>query len=171
MEEIKSERLIIRKFKEGDWKDLHEYLSDEDVVKFEPYEVFSEEKCKEEAINRSNSDAFFAVCLKENNKVIGNLYFEKQDFGTFEIGYVFNLNYQKKGYATESTKAIIDYTFKNYSARRVIAMCNPKNENSWKLLERLNMRREGHLKENIFFFKDENGNPICQDTTNYTNKQ
>lgn len=167
MEEIKSERLIIRKFKEDDWKDLYEYLSDEEVVKFEPYDVFSEEKCKEEVINRSISEAFFAVCLKENNKVIGNLYFEKQDFDTFEIGYVFNLRYQKKGYATESAKAIIDYTFKNCSGRRIIAMCNPKNENSWKLLERLNMRREGHLKENIFFFKDESGNPIWQDTYEY----
>lgn len=167
MEEIKSERLIIRRFKETDWKDLYEYLSDEEVVKFEPYDVFSEEKCKEEAVYRSNNEAFLAVSLKDNDKVIGNIYFEKQDFDTYEIGYVFNLNYQKKGYATESAKAIINYTFKNYSARRIMAMCNPKNENSWKLLERLNMRREGHLKENIFFFKDENGNPIWQDTYEY----
>ena len=46
-------------------------------------------------------------------------------------------------------------------------MCNPENESSWKLMERVGMRREGHLKKNVFFFKDENGEPIWQDTYEY----
>ena len=34
---IETERLILRRFCEADLQDLYEYLSDEDVVKFEPY--------------------------------------------------------------------------------------------------------------------------------------
>ena len=35
-----------------------------------------------------------------------------------------------------------------------------KNMNSWRLLERLGFQREAFLKQNVYFWKDENGNPI-----------
>ena len=164
---LDTERLILRRFSYDDWKDIHEYLSDEKVVRFEPYEPFSEEESKEEAYYRAKSEAFIAVCLKESGKVIGNLYFEKQDYETYELGYLFNTDYWKNGYATESAKALINYAFKEWKARRIIAMCNPENEPSWKLLERLNMRREGHLRQNIYFKTNSNDEPIWQDTYEY----
>lgn len=167
IKEIVSERLIIRKFRAEDWKDMHDYLSDENVVQFEPYETFSEEESKEEAILRAENEAFLAVCLKETGKVIGNLYFEKQDYGTYELGYVFNANYWHNGYAAESAKALMDYAFKERKVRRIIAMCNPRNQLSWRLLERLNMRREGHLRQNIYFKTDVNNEPIWQDSYQY----
>ena len=46
-------------------------------------------------------------------------------------------------------------------------MCNPLNVSSWRLLERLNLRREGHLKQNIFFKYDDEGNPMWNDTYEY----
>ncbi|HEX3027681.1 MAG TPA: GNAT family N-acetyltransferase, partial [Clostridia bacterium] len=90
---IETQRLTVRRFTAGDWKDLYEYLSDPKVVIFEPYEVFSEDECKREAARRSGDDAFWAVCLKQNQKLIGNIYLVKQDFDTWELGYVFNSSY------------------------------------------------------------------------------
>lgn len=167
METIYTERLLIRRFLKSDGKDLYEYLSDEEVVKFEPYEVFSEEQAKKEAFCRAKNDSFYAVCLKDNSKLIGNLYLGKGEFDTFELGYVFNRKYQRNGYATESAKRIIDYAFSELGARRIIAMCNPKNSASWKLLERLHMRREGTLLQNIYFKFDHEGRPIWSDTYEY----
>lgn len=80
---------------------------------------------------------------------------------------MFNKKFQKQGFATESAEKIMDYAFNELNARRIIAMCNPKNEASWKLLERLKMRREGHLIKNIYFKVDENNNPIWSDTYEY----
>jgi RimJ/RimL family protein N-acetyltransferase len=167
VKELSTQRLLIRNFTKNDWKDLYEYLSDENVVRFEPYEVFTEEQCKREAIQRSKNDAFLAVCLKDTNKVVGNIYFALQDFNAWELGYVFNASYQGMGYATESAEAVIKEAFENLGARRIIAMCNPNNEPSWRLLERLGMRREGHLIKNIYFKKDAAGNPIWQSTYEY----
>lgn len=164
---METERLIIRRFSSEDWRDLYEYLSQEDVVKFEPYEVFTEEASKQEAVRRSKSEDFWAVCLKDTGKLIGNIYLAKQDFGTWELGYVFNANYHGNGYATEAAKALVDDIFKSKNARRLIAMCSPLNSPSWKLLERLGMRREGHLLKNIYFKKDADGNPIWLDTYEY----
>lgn len=164
---METERLIIRRFVPDDWKDLFEYLSQEDTVKYEPYDVFTEEQAREEAINRSNNPSFWAVCLRDTKKLIGNIYLGKQDFQTWELGYVFNGKYQGNGLAAEAAKALINNLFSNCSAHRIVAMCNPLNIASWKLLERLNMRREGHLVKNIWFFKDENDAPIWQDTYEY----
>jgi len=164
---IETQRLMVRRFTSEDWKDLYEYLSDPKVVLYEPYEVFTEDGCKSEAIRRSKDDSFWAVCLKENKKLIGNIYLSKQDFDTWELGYVFNSNYQENGYATESTRAVVNYAIKQCNAWRIIAKCNPDNEKSWRLLERLNMRREGHLKQNIYFMTDDNDLPIWQDTYEY----
>ena len=167
---LETDRLIIRKFSRDDWEDLYEYLSKESVVKYEPYDVYTEEQCKKEAINRSKEEEFWAVRLKETNKLIGNLYFyngEPKECNTWEVGYVFNPIYHGKGYAIESVRKILDYGFKELNARRVVAMCNPKNTASWKLLESLNIRREGHLIKNIFFKYDKEGNPIWNDTYEY----
>lgn len=136
MQHLMTERLIIRRFTPEDWQDLYEYLSNQRVVFYEPYDVFSEDACKQEAINRTNNESFWAVCLK-NGKMIGNLYLEKQEYDTYELGYVFNERYQNNGYATESAKALIHYAFNVLGARRIIARCNPLNTPSWKLLERL----------------------------------
>ncbi|MCL2501156.1 MAG: GNAT family N-acetyltransferase [Defluviitaleaceae bacterium] len=164
---METERLLLRRFTRDDWRDLHEYLSQEVVVKYEPYEIFSEDAAKQEAAKRAGNDSFWAVCLKDNGKVIGNIYLSKQELDTWSLGYVFNANYQGMGYAAEAAQAIIDAAFRNENARRIIAMCNPLNKPSWKLLERLGMRREGHLLQNIYFKKDNNGCPIWQDTYEY----
>lgn len=167
MGNIVTDRLIIRKFEASDWQDLYEYLSDEEVVKFEPNDVYTENQAIEEAIRRSNNESFYAVCLKKDEKLIGNLYLDKGEFDTFELGYVFNRQYQGQGYATEGANALIDYAFEYLGARRIIAMCNPMNERSWKLLERLHLRREGLLRQNVYFKTDINGDPIWLDTYEY----
>lgn len=164
---IETERLILRRFTGEDWEDLYGYLSDPEVVFYEPYPPFSMEECKKEALRRAGDEGFWAVCIKETKKLIGNITLMKADFDTFELGYVFHSEYQGKGYATESAVALVTYAFQQLNAHRVIALCNPENEKSWRLLERLNMRREGHLIKNIYFKKNEFGQPIWQDTYMY----
>jgi RimJ/RimL family protein N-acetyltransferase/uncharacterized glyoxalase superfamily protein PhnB len=160
-------RLVIRRFRPDDWRDLYEYLSQPETVYYEPYDPFSPEQAKQEAVRRSTDENFYAVCLKESGKVIGNIYFAKQEFDTWEIGFVFNATFLGKGYATEAANALIDKAFADCGAHRIFARCNPENERPWKLLERLRFRREGHLTRNIFFKRDSAGNPLWQDTYMY----
>ena len=37
--------------------------------------------------------------------------------------------------------------FEDLGLRRIIAQCDPRNESSWRLMERLGMRREAHFRE------------------------
>lgn len=166
MIELSTDRLIIRRFTENDGEDLYEYFSNPAVLEFEPFKPFTKEEAYREAKRRVGDERFLAVCLK-SGKLIGNLYFSKGDFETWEVGYVFNNKYWGNGYASESLLALIKYVFLSLNVRRIIAQCDPKNIRSWKLLERVGMRREGMLIQNIFFFTDEKGNPIWKDTYEY----
>ena len=164
---IETERLIIRRFQNTDWYDLHAYLSQPAVVEFEPYDAFNLEASKIEAERRTKDERFWAVCLKSSTKLIGNIYLAPQDFNTWELGFVFNLDYQKQGYATEAATALIDFIFREQKAHRIIAMCNPQNISSWGLLERLGLRREGHFLQNIHFKMTENQEPLWIDSYLY----
>ena len=160
-------RLTLRPFTPSDADDLYAYLSREQVVRYEPYPPFTREQAAEEAARRASDKNFNAVVLKDANRLIGNLYFAPGEFDTWELGYVFHDQYWGRGYAAEACRALLTERFAEGNVRRVIAMCNPDNAASWRLLERLDMRREGHLRKNVWFFKDENGQPIWQDTYEY----
>ncbi|WP_136055748.1 GNAT family protein [Microbacterium sp. K24] len=59
-----------------------------------------------------------------------------------ELGWVLDPAYTGKGYATEAIRAVIDVCFGALGLRRVHAGCFADNEPSWRLMERLGMRRE-----------------------------
>lgn len=148
---IKTKRLIIRKFLASDWADLWEYLSDERVVKFEPYEPINQQQSKEIALNHSKSDEFWAVCLE--GKVIGNIYLEEVVEGSWEIGFVFHYDYQHQGFAYEAAMVMIDQIFAQ-GAHRIFAECHPENRASWKLLENLGFIKRSSFKKKYLFQKN-----------------
>lgn len=61
-----------------------------------------------------------------------------------ELGWVLHPNYTGHGYATESVRAVLRVCFEDLGLRRVTADCFADNESSWRLMERVGMRREGH---------------------------
>ena len=164
---IETDRLILRRYCKEDLQDLYEYLSDEEVVKYEPYKPMDINEVEGNLDWRISTDEMIAVVLKSNNKMIGNIYLGKRDFESIEIGYVFNKQYWGKGYAKESCNALIEKLFSE-KTHRIFAECDPCNASSWSLLESLGFIREAHFKKNVYFWKDENGNPIWKDTYVYS---
>lgn len=167
---IETARLSIRSFRSDDWRDLHEYLSQPAVLEFEPGDPSDEAQCKEMAAERSRGNDFWAVCLKPGGKMIGHVYFsqtEPAEFMTWELGYIFNPAFGAQGYATEACRAILDHGFAELGAHRVVAWCDPLNPPSWRLLERLEMRREGHLRQAAFFRRKDDGEPLWHDAFQY----
>lgn len=163
---IDTERLILRRFSEKDLLDLFEYLSDPEVVKFEPYRPMTLDEVREELNRRIASDEMVAVELKSSGKLIGNVYLGKREDNTLEIGFVLNKRYWNQGFASESCKALIKNAFSS-GTTRIYAECDPENQGSWNLLESLGFSRTAHLEKNVFFWKDANGKPIWKDTYIY----
>lgn len=59
-----------------------------------------------------------------------------------ELGWALAPEFTGHGYATEAVRAVIDVCFGRLGLRRVHAGCFATNEPSWRLMERLGMRRE-----------------------------
>jgi RimJ/RimL family protein N-acetyltransferase len=63
-----------------------------------------------------------------------------------ELGWCLDPAYQGRGYATEAVAALMRLCFEDLGLRRVTANCFADNEQSWRLMERLGMRREIHTR-------------------------
>ena len=61
-----------------------------------------------------------------------------------EIGWAFDPAHHGNGYATEAGRELLRLCFEDLGFRRVEALCFAANEASWRLMERLGMRREIH---------------------------
>ena len=68
--------------------------------------------------------------------------------------------------AAKSCAALIRKAFSE-GVHRIYAECDPLNEASWRLLERLGFAWEAHFRQNVFFWKYENDRPIWKDTYVY----
>ena len=166
MEEIRTGRLVLRPFRESDYDDLFEFLSQLEDDEFEGYPGITYETGQEHLKCRVGSAEFYAIEMPQSGKVIGNIYCGNRDFQAKEVGYIVNRRYQGKGYAREALTAVIERAFQE-GAHRVYAECDPRNVRSWRLLEKVGMRREAHFRQNIFFHRDERGAPIWKDTYVY----
>ena len=73
-----------------------------------------------------------------------------EDSRQAEVGFTLRPEFQGQGYATEAAGALLGYLFGARAKHRVSARCDPRNAASMAVLERLGMRREGHLVESTW---------------------
>ena len=98
------------------------------------------------------------LVIERGGVVIGDLMLQVQDpwsqlevrteaAGTLvEIGYTLDPACTGQGYATEAVREELRLCFEEIGVRRVIAQCFADNEASWRLMERVGMRREQHTR-------------------------
>ena len=155
---IETERLILRDFVPGDWKAAHEYGSDPEVVRFMPWGPNSPAQTKSYirrvmgwACQKHRSKFELAVILKSEGKLIGGCGIRIQEpvLRTGDMGYCFNRNYWGKGYATEASKALIQFGFSELRMHRIWATCDTPNRASARVLEKVGMKREGHFRQDV----------------------
>ncbi len=165
-----TERLVIRRFQPGDWRALQEYVSMEEAMRFEPEYPKDDAGCRRLAEFFAGCDQFWAVCLKEGGKLIGHIHCgpcQPVEAGNWNLGFVFHPDYQGRGYATEASRRVMKHGFEVLGVRRFASGCNPENTPSWRLLERLGMRREAHHIQDGFLRRAPDGSPIIQDSFVY----
>ena len=61
-----------------------------------------------------------------------------------ELGWVLDPRFTGHGYATEAVHELLRHCFRDLGMRRVTASCFLANDTSWRLMERVGMRRELH---------------------------
>ena len=118
---IITDRLVIRDFDISDVNDLHEILGDAETMKYcEPAYDFEKTKSFLQDFCIAKRGAFAAV-LKKTQKVIGYILFNAWEASVYEMGWIFNKNFRRHGYAYEACSNIISYAFEELNARKIVA--------------------------------------------------
>jgi RimJ/RimL family protein N-acetyltransferase len=158
-EPLQSERLLIRPLSPDDLDRHFAIYSNPDVVRYLYEEPFDREGAREHLKRRSSIDLptegswiNLGVELIEGRVLIGEvgLALVSAVHAHCEVGYVFDPAYHSKGYATEATTLMVELAFSALEAHRVSARLDARNVASARVLERLGMRREGHIVEHEF---------------------
>jgi len=155
---LETKRLIIRPIKIEDKNEVFKYRSDRETNKYQGWipttlsdvETFIGKISKQ--INEPKTWFQFIIIEKETQKIIGDLgiHFFDNENKQAEIGCTLNINFQNRGYATESIKRVIDFLFKELKKHRIITSIDPDNKNSIRLVERIGFRKEAHFVESLF---------------------
>ena len=143
---LNTERMIIRNFTIEDLNDLQEILgADETMEYLEPaYDLKKTEHfLRDFCIDKSGA---FAAVLKETGKVIGYILFHEIEETIYEIGWIFNRDYWKRGFAYESCHAVMEYGFSELSCCKIIAETIDA-EKSVGFMKKLGMKFEGMQDE------------------------
>lgn len=61
-----------------------------------------------------------------------------------ELGWVIAPEHAGRGIATEAARELLRICFEHLGLHRVVALCFADNEPSWRVMERIGMRREAH---------------------------
>lgn len=146
---IETERLILRELEYTDDQDLFEMDSDPEVhlyIENNPVKSIDEIRTVIGMLKiqyKENGIARWAVVDKLTNECVGwsGLKYFNQPLNNhnnfYDLGYRFKKKHWGKGFATESSSAILDFGFRNFNVEKIFAITDPKNENSKKVLNKL----------------------------------
>lgn len=159
-DKIETKKIILRELEETDIQKVHEYASDPDVSKYVPWGPNTLKQtqefvkmCIDYQNQKDRIDFELAVLEKKDGKLIGVCGLHISDIGNREgwIGYCINKLYWGKGYGTDIAKTVLDIGFNQFKLHRIYATCHPSNFGSKKILQKIGMQKEGHLRKHLRF--------------------
>jgi RimJ/RimL family protein N-acetyltransferase len=151
-------RLCLRPLDPADADAVVAYRGRAEVVRYlyhEPWEAeearaWLERRAGDGAIAREGDALGLAVVLAATGELIGDvmLAWRSAEHAMGEIGYVMNPDFGGHGYATEAAAAMLPLGFDGLGLHRIVGRLDARNGRSVRVLERLGLRREAHLREN-----------------------
>ena len=162
---FESERLAYRPVTEADIDLAIEQWTDPNVVKYTADRTYTEQEIAEEmpiVVRRCAGGCIGIWCMlvKSTQEKIGSVFLlpmptdlddtdwdlmqgEKIPEGDIEIGYILKASAWGKGYATEACKRLLQFAFEVSPLEEVVAVIDPENVASQRVLEKSGLIHEG----------------------------
>jgi len=147
---LETERLLLRQFSTEDAEFILALLNEPSFIQnIGDRGVRTLEDAKAYILNvpvasyAKNGFGLYLIVLKETNESIGMCGLIKRDgLEDVYIGYAFLPKFWSRGYAVESALAIKAYAKNVIGLKRVVAITDPANEGSIRVLEKIGLRFE-----------------------------
>ena len=154
---LMTKRLYLRAWQAQDFTALHTLDTDPEVQRYRNDTVIAEEQTRAYldwvtalAHDSERTHYPFAVVLSSSDQVIGACFLQVMNGAPREAEVAYSLQrcLWNQGYTTEAAQAVVGYGFDTLHLHRIWAKCIAENIGSWRVMEKIGMRREGHLREN-----------------------
>jgi RimJ/RimL family protein N-acetyltransferase len=155
---LHTERLLLRPFVESDLEALHAMQSDKDVVRYLYHDTRSIDEVRAALVRKiacmfvtgEGDGVSAAVILRDTGQFVADLslWWVSEGHAQGELGFVVHPAHQRRGYATEAARPLLDFAFDTMGMHRVVGRAEARNLASARVLEKLGLRREAHLVEN-----------------------
>lgn len=154
---IETDRLVLRELVADDWRDARAWDSDPEVARFqscEPSDEAGSRRYIEQSILTAKATPRrifeLGVTVKPDPRLIGRvaLNIERPEHADATAWFVIRRDHWGRGYVPEAVRALFDFAFRELGVQRIWADCDPRNTGSWRVMEKVGMRREGHLVKN-----------------------
>jgi len=151
--EIYTERLLLRKFKDDDFESYYDILKQEEVSMW----LGNGKRKSQEDVKRVmkyferhwtlNDYGVWAVINRETNELIGQCGFNiLEDTKETELLYAFDSKFWGKGYATEASMAAIKFLSENFKLNPIVALAYPNNDRSSNVIKKIGFEYKGMAK-------------------------
>ena len=145
MEALETARLLLRPLNSDDTAFIIELLNEPSFIQnIGQRNVHTDEKARAYITNSAlnsyakNGFGLAAVALKETGETLGMCGLIRRDtLDDVDLGYAFLPRYWGKGYAVESSQAWLKFGWDKIGLTRVVAVVDPANEPSVRVLEKL----------------------------------
>jgi RimJ/RimL family protein N-acetyltransferase len=159
IEEIQTERLVLRSWRASDAERVHAYRGDAEVARYQSWDSQSLDEVHaliaEQGELRSDEPGWYQLAIAERrtDRILGDLgvHILESDPRQVEVGFTLARDAQGQGYAAEAVRGILDHLFVALDKHRVIASTDPRNERSIALLRRVGFRLEAHHLDSLWF--------------------
>lgn len=139
--ELKTERLVLRPFREGDMEAVYKIFGDPEVNRFLPwFPVGTMEEAREfyeGRLRNEGSDFYYGICLRGEDRPVGYVSFTLND--SHDLGYGLCREFWHRGIAGEAAGAVLEH-LRRSGIPYVTATHDVKNPGSGQVMRRLGMR-------------------------------
>lgn len=150
---IRTARLLLRPFRAEDAPALVRLLDERDIAKTtgnipHPYTMADAERFLEARRDPSRTGDTFAITLADSGELVGGIGIAvTREHRRAELGYWISIPCWGRGYATEASRAVVDYAFATFDINRIHACVFGNNPASARVLVKVGMTDEGCSRE------------------------
>lgn len=155
---FETERLYAREFVKDDADGVFEYAGNIESSGFQPFSPESYEDVVKfvesrlaEQLKEKRGYFDLVLCLKDTDEMVGAMgLYLSEDRRQGELGYNLKKRFWGRGYATEAARGFLRFGFLGLELHRITAKCDDRNAASYRVMERLGMRREAHFIKDTY---------------------
>jgi ribosomal-protein-alanine N-acetyltransferase len=154
---LETERLVLRDAEPGDAEAIQRYAGDPEVVRLmvwgpntlEQTREFLQHRVGYQQVDPERREFELLIVEKATDRVVGGAGLRVHDSAALsgDLGYVLTRAYWGQGIVPEACHKLLELGFGGFGLHRIWASADARNLQSRRVMEKLGMRREAHLRD------------------------